>query len=103
MYTDLQLTAASPIALSVLEFFNEAGVTIFSIYGSTENMGPGTVSLPGANVLGSVGRNIEEQKPGSTSHISNEPFGLGRFATDRCYAPQVNGRFAALLLTLSTM
>ena len=29
----------------------------------------------------------------------NEPFGLGRFATDRCYAPQVNGRYAALLLT----
>ena len=28
-----------------------------------------------------------------------EPFGLGRFATDRCYAPQVNGRYAALLLT----
>ena len=26
-----------------------------------------------------------------------EPFGLGRFATDRCYAPQVNGRYAALL------
>ena len=32
-----------------------------------------------------------------------EPFGLGRFATDRCNAPQVNGRFTALLLTLSTM
>ena len=29
----------------------------------------------------------------------HEPFGLGRFATDRCYAPQVNGRYAALLLT----
>ena len=28
-----------------------------------------------------------------------EPFGLGRFATDRYYAPQVNGRYAALLLT----
>ena len=28
-----------------------------------------------------------------------KPFGLGRFATDRCYAPQVNGRYAALLLT----
>ena len=28
-----------------------------------------------------------------------EPFGLGRFATDRCYAPQVNGRYAALLPT----
>ena len=27
--------------------------------------------------------------------IKYEPFGLGRFATDRCYAPQVNGRFAA--------
>ena len=33
----------------------------------------------------------------------NEPFGLGRFATDRCYPPQVNGRYAALLLTLYTM
>ena len=28
-----------------------------------------------------------------------EPFDLGRFATDRCYAPQVNGRCASLLLT----
>ena len=28
-----------------------------------------------------------------------EPFGLGHFATDRCYAPQVNGHYAALLLT----
>ena len=32
-----------------------------------------------------------------------EPFGLSRFATDRCCAPQVNGRYAALLLALSTM
>ena len=29
----------------------------------------------------------------------DEPFGLGRFATDRCYAPHANGRYAALLLT----
>ena len=35
--------------------------------------------------------------------IIHEPFGLGRFATDRCYALQVNGRYAAVLLTLSTM
>ena len=27
-----------------------------------------------------------------------EPFGLGSFATDRCYAPHANGRYAALLL-----
>ncbi|KAI6650568.1 Long-chain-fatty-acid--CoA ligase ACSBG2 [Oopsacas minuta] len=52
-------TAASPISLNVLEFFDKAGVTIFSIYGASENMGPGTVSLPGANLLGSVGRSIE--------------------------------------------
>ena len=32
-------------------------------------------------------------------YIRYEPFGLGRFATDRCYAPQVNGRYAALLPT----
>ena len=31
--------------------------------------------------------------------ILYEPFGLGRFATDRCYAPHVTGRYAALLLT----
>ena len=31
--------------------------------------------------------------------INNEHFGLGRFATDLCYAPHVNGRYAALLLT----
>ena len=35
--------------------------------------------------------------------INDEPFGLGRFATDRCYVPQVNGRYAALLPTLSIM
>ena len=33
----------------------------------------------------------------------HEPLGLGRFATDRCYAPQINGRYAALVPTLSTM
>ena len=32
-----------------------------------------------------------------TTNNYNEPFGLGRFATDRCYALQVNGRYAALL------
>ena len=37
--------------------------------------------------------------PESSYFKSNEPFGLGRFSTDRCYAPQVNGRNAALLLT----
>ena len=34
---------------------------------------------------------------------NHEPFGLDRFATDRCYAPQVKGRYGALLHTLSTM
>ena len=42
-------------------------------------------------------------QPGQTNKQTYEPFGLGRFATDRSYAPQVNGRYAALLLTNSIL
>ena len=35
----------------------------------------------------------------SLPSVLEHPFGLGRFATDRYHAPQVNSRYAALLLT----
>ena len=36
-----------------------------------------------------------------SSFINNKLFGLLRFATDRCYALQVSGRYAASLLPKS--
>ena len=56
-FSDLfQFTASAPTPISVIEFFESAKVTILNIYGCSENSGPATLSLPGVNVPGAVGK-----------------------------------------------
>jgi long-chain acyl-CoA synthetase len=52
----LAITAAAPINPDLIKFFHTIGVPLHQIYGMSENTGPATSTLPGANKFGSVGR-----------------------------------------------
>lgn len=64
----IAISGAAPIGAEILEFFHEAGVPVFEGYGLTESTSYGTVNLPDAVRLGSVGRPM--------------PFGEVRIADD---------------------
>ncbi len=62
------ISGAAPIASEILDFFHAAGVPIYEGYGLSESTSYGTVNLPDATRLGSVGRPM--------------PFGEVRIADD---------------------
>ncbi|MCP9946658.1 AMP-dependent synthetase/ligase [Streptomyces somaliensis] len=64
----IAISGAAPIGVEILEFFHRAGVPIFEGYGLTESTSYGTVNLPDALRLGSIGRPM--------------PFGEVRIADD---------------------
>ena len=53
---DVAVTAAAPISDDLLRFFHTIGIPLYEIYGMSENTGPATATLPGANKFGSVGK-----------------------------------------------
>jgi long-chain acyl-CoA synthetase len=52
----IAITAAAPIDPELVKFFHVIGIPLHEIYGMSENTGPATATLPGANRFGSVGR-----------------------------------------------
>ncbi len=54
----LYVSGAAPIPASSLEFFSSIGMTITELYGQSEDTGPTTTNLPGANRFGTVGRAV---------------------------------------------
>ncbi|HEU4320093.1 MAG TPA: long-chain fatty acid--CoA ligase [Acidimicrobiia bacterium] len=52
----IAISAAAPINPDLIKFFHVIGVPLHEIYGMSENTGPATATLPGANKFGSVGR-----------------------------------------------
>jgi len=52
----IAITAAAPINPELIKFFHVIGVPLYEVYGMSENTGPATVTLPGANKYGSVGK-----------------------------------------------
>ncbi|MFZ0013784.1 MAG: AMP-dependent synthetase/ligase, partial [Acidimicrobiia bacterium] len=52
----IAITAAAPIDPELVKFFHVIGIPLHEIYGMSENTGPATATLPGANKFGSVGR-----------------------------------------------
>ena len=50
------VTAAAPISPDLITFFHTLGVPLLEIYGMSENTGPATTNVPGANRIGSVGK-----------------------------------------------
>ena len=49
-------TAAAPIAPDLIDWFWALGKPMYEVYGQTECSGIATANMPGANVIGSVGR-----------------------------------------------
>jgi long-chain acyl-CoA synthetase len=52
------VTGAAPISAQILHFFNALGLTIYEVYGQSEDTGPTTINLPGKVKFGSVGPRI---------------------------------------------
>jgi len=52
-------TGAAPIAPSILEWFDKIGVTIYEIYGMTENNAYSHANLPKKRKIGTVGTSLE--------------------------------------------
>ena len=52
------VSGAAPIPASSLEFFSSVGMPITELYGQSEDSGPTTTNLPGANRYGTVGKVI---------------------------------------------
>ncbi len=50
------VTAAAPISLDTLEFFQGIGIHLLEVYGMTEDSGPATTNTPDHYRLGTVGR-----------------------------------------------
>ena len=50
------VSGAAPIPVSTLEFYASIGITIYEIYGQSEDTGPTTCNFPGQTRLGTVGR-----------------------------------------------
>ena len=54
--TTVFVSGAAPIPVSTLEFYASIGITIYEIYGQSEDTGPTTCNFPGQTRLGTVGR-----------------------------------------------
>ena len=52
------VSGAAPIPAASLEFFASIGIPITELYGQSEDSGPTTTNLPGANRYGTVGRAV---------------------------------------------
>ncbi len=52
----LCISAAAPISPDVLTFFNKFNVPLFELYGQSEDCGPTSTNMHGANKIGTVGR-----------------------------------------------
>jgi len=50
------MNAGGPISVDILKYFREIGLNVYNVYGMTETSGPVSVSLPGENKLGFVGK-----------------------------------------------
>ncbi len=62
------LSAGAPLGTRLGHFFRGVGVTIYEVYGMTENMGPATLSHGGALKVGTVGRPL----PGTSVRIADD-------------------------------
>ncbi|HEY5184797.1 MAG TPA: AMP-dependent synthetase/ligase [Actinomycetes bacterium] len=62
------LSAGAPLGTRLAHFFRGAGITVYEVYGMTENFGPATLSHRGAMRVGTVGRPI----PGSTIRVADD-------------------------------
>ena len=62
----LCITGAAPISRDVLDFFASLDITLYEVYGQSEDSGPTTLNLPGATRLGTVGRPL----PGTEVRIA---------------------------------
>ena len=62
------LSAGAPLGTRLAHFYRGAGITVYEVYGMTENFGPATLSHHGAMRVGTVGRPI----PGSTIRIADD-------------------------------
>ncbi len=49
------ITAAAPISPDIITFFISVNLPLFELYGQSEDCGPTTTNLPGANKVGTVG------------------------------------------------
>ena len=52
----LYVSGAAPIPVATLEFFASVGMPIVELYGQSEDTGPTSTNLPGANKYGTVGQ-----------------------------------------------
>lgn len=57
--TRIFVSGAAPIPASTLEFLSSVGMPVVELYGQSEDSGPTTTNLPGANKLGTVGRPVD--------------------------------------------
>jgi len=68
---DVLVSGAAPIPAESLEFFASLGMTIYEVYGQSEDTGPTTCNLPGMVRYGSVGQMLDgiEVKLGDDDEI----------------------------------
>ena len=59
-------SGAAPLSVSIMNWYQKIDITIHQAYGMTEDCALSHFNLPGANVVGSVGRSL----PGFTSKLS---------------------------------
>jgi len=64
----LAITGAAPIDPDILRFFHAAGIPLMEAWGMTETSTGGTVSVPGAFKIGSVGKAL----PGTEIKLSED-------------------------------
>jgi len=57
------VSGAAPIPAATLEFFASVGLPVLELYGQSEDSGPTSTNLPGANRFGTVGRALEGVGP----------------------------------------
>lgn len=62
------ISGAAPISTDVLEFFAGLGVSIYEVYGQSEDCGPATINRPGVTRYGTVGPAL----PGSEVKIADD-------------------------------
>ncbi len=67
-YARICLTGAAPIAPSLLTWFDKIGVTIYEVYGMTENNAYSHANVPGERKIGTVGKTL----PGVETKISEQ-------------------------------
>lgn len=53
------VSGAAPISAASVDFFASVGMTVLQLYGQSEDTGPTSTNLPGANKSGTVGRVLD--------------------------------------------